>query len=188
MRFSLRLLSLAALLPSLLPICAFGPDTAQPIPIPDLIVTAAPVYAPLAALKGGERFPKGAQLLLIHDGKPEPLVPSFAASSDANISFDGQRVLFSGKQKSSDPWQIWELMLGDRSVRKLIAANSDAIRPFYLPAGRLAYAHRTAQGYQIEAAGKNDPDLLAPIDSAASQSVLPLTHSHRRAQRWPNSL
>jgi hypothetical protein len=33
----------------------------------DVIVTAAKVYAPLAALRGGERFPKGAQLLLVHD-------------------------------------------------------------------------------------------------------------------------
>jgi hypothetical protein len=46
----------------------------------DVIVTAAPVYAPLAALKGGERFPKGAQLLLIHAGNAEPLVTGFAAA------------------------------------------------------------------------------------------------------------
>ena len=60
---------------------------------PDVIVTAAPVYDPLAALRGGERFPKGAQLLLVHEGKAEPLVAGFAASADANVSFDAQKVL-----------------------------------------------------------------------------------------------
>ena len=46
----------------------------------DIIVTAAPVYEPLAALRGGERFPKGAQLLLVHAGKAVPLVQGFAAT------------------------------------------------------------------------------------------------------------
>jgi len=176
MRLPLRLLSIAAFLPALLPICAFGPEVTKPAPIPDIIVTNAPVYAPLAALKGGERFPKGAQLLLIHEGKAEPVLPSFAASADANISFDGQRFLFSGKQAAGDPWQIWEFTLKDHSLRKLIAADGDAIRPFYLPAGRLVYAHRTPHGFQLEAAGKDNPNLLAPIDPDAGKTVLPLTY------------
>jgi len=176
MTLPLRLLSLAALIPAMLPICAFGPDVTQSRSLPDIIVTAAPVYAPLAALKGGERFPKGAQLLFVHDGKTEPLVPNFSASADANISFDGQRVLFSGKQAAADPWQIWELTLTDRSVRKLIAADTDAIRPFYLPAGRLVYARHTPHGFELEAAGKDNPNLFAPIDSDTGRTVIPLTY------------
>ena len=35
----------------------------------DMIVTAAPVYVALAELHGQERFPRGAQLLLVHAGK-----------------------------------------------------------------------------------------------------------------------
>ena len=176
MRFLVRLLPLAVLLPALLPICAFGPNDAQAPTAPDILVTAAPVYVPLAALKGGERVPKGAQLLLLHNGKAEPLVPSFAASADANISFDGERVLFAGKQIAGDPWQIWELTIKDRSVRKLIAADGDAIRPFYLPAGRLVYARHTPHGFQIEAAGNDNPDLLAPINPDAGKTILPLTY------------
>jgi hypothetical protein len=176
MRFPARLLPLAVLFPALLPVCAFGPNDTQTATAADIIVTAAPVYAPLAALKGGDRFPKGAQLLLIHDGKPESLVPSFAASADANISFDGQRALFSGKQSPSDPWQIWEVTLKDRSVRKLIAADGDAIRPFYLPAGRLVYARHTTHGFQLEVAGKDDPYALATIDAQAGKTILPLTY------------
>jgi hypothetical protein len=179
MRFPARALAIAASVVFLIPVCGFGPDTAQSSSTSigaDIIVTAAPVYEPLAALRGGERFPKGAQLLLVHDGKPEPLVKGFAASADANVSFDGKTVLFAGKQTASDPWQIWELTLADRSLRKLIAGAGDVIRPLYLPAGQLVYARRTPSGFQLEAAGKLAISLLAPIDANAGSSVLQLSY------------
>jgi len=142
----------------------------------DVIVTAAPTYAPLAALKGGERFPGGAQLLIVHAGKAEPLVTGFWATADANMSFDGTRVLFAGKHTAAEPWQIWELTLGDHSLRKLIASESDAIRPFYLPSGRLVYAQHTVHGFQLMIAGSEAAPLLAPIDDNAQQSALPLSY------------
>jgi hypothetical protein len=167
-----RVLSIAASVALLIPFCSSAPNTAQssgqkagPAIDNDIIVTAAPAYEPLAALRGEERFPKGAQLLLIHAGKSEQLVAGFAASADANVSFDGKRVLFAGKQAANDPWQIWEMTLADRSVRKLVAGASDAIRPFYLPAGRLVFAQRTPQGFQLEAAGKDADHALVPIDA-----------------------
>jgi hypothetical protein len=175
--------ALAPVVLMLLPIPLFGAvcEPAQDKIDADLIVTAAPEYAPLAALQGGERFPKGTHLLLIHTGKAgtrkaEPLVPGFAAAADANVSFDGQRVLFAGKQTAGDPWQIWELTLKNRSVRRIIAGDGDAIRPFYLPAGRLVYARHTARGFQLEAAGKDADYALAPIDAQAGATVLPLSY------------
>ena len=100
--------------------------------------------------EGGERFPKGAQLLLIHEGNAEPLVPGFAASADASVSFDGGSVLFAGKKAADDPWQIWELTLADRTVRQVTSGSSDdAIRPLYMPGWRLVYAQRTPQGFQL---------------------------------------
>ena len=179
MRLPFRLLATLPLAVLLIPVCGFGPDSAQTadgLADADIIVTAAPLYATLAALKGGERFPKGAQLLLIHAGKATPLVTGFAASADASISFDGERVLFAGKQAVGDPWQIWELTLKDRSLRKLIAGDGDAIRPLYLPAGRLVYARQTEHGFRLEAAGKDAPDLLAPIDAQAGATALPLSY------------
>jgi hypothetical protein len=174
MRFKDNVAVALALL-ALLLTCGFGPKPAENLGA-DIIVTSAPVYEPLAALRGEERFPKGAQLLLLHDGVAHPLLPKFAASADANVSFDGNRVLFAGKQKAGDPWQVWELTLADHSVRKLIDGASDVIRPFYLPFGRLVYARRTAQGFQLEAAGKDTPEALDPIDANAGSTVLPLSH------------
>jgi hypothetical protein len=175
MRFSAKLPAIAGAVALLIPICGFAPDMAQSTAA-DIIVTAAPVYEPLAALRGQERFPKGAQLMLVHAGKAEPLVTGFAATADANVGFDGKTVLFAGKQASGDPWQIWELTLADHSLRKLISGEGDAIRPLYLPAGRIVYAHRTPQGFQLEAAGKDGLMLNAPVDAAAGSAVVPLTY------------
>jgi hypothetical protein len=163
----------------LVPICAISPNAAQSPSASidaDIIVTAAPAYVPLAALRGGERFPKGAQLLLVRQRKAEPLVTGFAATADANVSFDGKTVVFAGKRAASDPWQIWELTLADRSLRKLIAGEGDAIRPLYLPAGQLVYARRAPRGFQLEAAGKAASSALAPIDADAGSTVLPLSY------------
>ena len=170
-----RLLATSALIAMLVLVCAFGPEITADTAVADIVVTAAPVYAPLAALQGKERFPQGAQLLLIHDRKAEPLVPGFFASADAQVSFDGERVLFAGKQAQKDPWQIFEIALKDRSVRKLIAGDGDAIRPMYLPYGRLVYARHTSSGLHLEAAGKDTPDALDPIDSRAGDTVQTLS-------------
>lgn len=175
MRSPARFLALSASIAMLLPVCGFAPDAAQ-APSADIVVTAAPVYLPLAALRGEERFPKGAQLLLVHQGKAEPLVSGFAASADANVAPDGKTVLFAGKPAAADPWQIWELNLATHATRKLIAGAADAIRPLYLPAGRLVYAQRMATGFQLMAAGKVAAYSGVPIDADAASTVIQLSY------------
>jgi hypothetical protein len=175
MKLLLRVLSMAAMTAMLVPKSGSAPGVTKS-PDVDIIVTSAPVYQPLAALQGEERFPKGAQLLLIHQGKAEPLVKGFAATADANVSFDGKSVLFSGKQAAGDPWQIWELTLADGSPRKLIAGPADAIRPLYLPVGQLVYALRTSTGYQVMVAGKTRSWTFDRIWADAGSTVLPISY------------
>jgi len=150
-------------------------------PFPDFIVTAAPIYVPLAELHGQERFPHGAQLLLVHNGKAEPLVNGFAASADANVSFDGLTVLFAGKPSAADPWQIWELTLKDRSVRKVMETARDAERPLYLPGGRMVWAQRTEAGFQIQSAEDGHPIDKPPLNPTAGPGILPLTYTQTSA-------
>ncbi|MGA2205914.1 MAG: hypothetical protein ABSG10_04195 [Terracidiphilus sp.] len=176
MRLPLAALAVAVPVAMMLtPVSGLTTDTEQ-VASPDFIVTAAPVYEPLAELRGQERFPKGAQLLLVHAGKAEPLVTGFAASADANVSFDAQTVLFAGKQSAGDPWQIWELALKDRSVRKVIATDADAERPFYLPGGRMVWAQRTPAGFQAQSAEDGHPMGYTPWNPTAGPGILPLTY------------
>jgi hypothetical protein len=179
---AVRAIYFAALMVCIIPASGSAPNSARSssqelnTDFTDFIATSAPIYQPLAGLRGQERFPKGAQLLLIHAGKAEPLVSGFAATADANVSFDGKAVLFAGKQAATDPWQIWELDLASHSVRQLIASKTDTIRPFYLPYGRLVYAERMAQGFELKVAGKDGASAFAPIDAQAGSTVLPLSH------------
>jgi hypothetical protein len=155
--------------------CGFAHSISQSIGS-DVIVTAAPVYEPLAALRGGERFPGGAQLLLIHERSAGPLVADFADSADANVSFDGGSVLFAGKKAAGDAWQIWEMTLADRKVRQVTSGLSDAIRPLYLPGWRFVYALRTAQGFQLQSARLMESKASEESEPAGMKAVLPLTY------------
>ena len=122
------------------------------VSLPSFVYTAAKSYDSLAWMHGGERFPSGATIF-IHDANGDrPLVPDFAASADPAISFDGERVLFSGKQKADDPWQIWEITLADRQLRRVSSGPEDCVRPFYLPEDRIVYARKTGGRFVIEAA------------------------------------
>lgn len=150
------LLSSASLLVA---VCGFTPNPAAPLKA-DVLVTAAPAYDPLAALNGGERFPQGAQIERLHAGKAEPLVAGFAATADAQVSFDAKAVLFSGKKSASDAWQIWELALADNALQQLTHSTRDSIRPFYLPAGRMVYAERGPHGFVLKSARITDEDKI----------------------------
>ena len=113
------------------------------------IYTEASLYDSAATLKSGERFPAGAALQLVAAGRKRALAIGFAASADATVSFDAQRVLFSGKQKPGDPWQIWELPVAGGAARRIVLSKEDAITPFYLPGDRIVYSRRTPAGFQL---------------------------------------
>ncbi len=143
---------------------------------PDFIVTAAPVYKPLAELRGGERFPEGAQLLLVHEGKATILVPDFVASADADLSYDGKSVLFAGKRTLGDRWQIWEVNLANHSVRRVVSTATDAERPLHLPGGRLVWAERTGQMFELDSTDNGPSRKPAPRNPTADPGPLLLTH------------
>jgi len=168
----------AAITPLIL--CGFTPTPSHG-PVSDFIVTAAPRYKPLAELHGGERFPDGAQLLLVQNGKTEPLVPGFAASADADVSYDGKSVLFAGKQTANDRWQIWELNLNDRSLRQVKSTSGDAERPLHLPGGRLVWAQRTPEGFQVDSSDDGRPPESRFLNPTAGPGILPLTYLHGSA-------
>lgn len=128
--------------------------SADAIRTPAHVYTATPIFDADAWSCGQERFPKGAALRLVGEAGARDLAPGFFASADAEVSFDGQRVLFAGKQRREDPWQIWEapagLPSGPGEPRRIAAWPEDCIRPLYLPDGKIVYTRKSAQGYQLE--------------------------------------
>jgi len=116
------------------------------------LYTVAKQYSPLAWMQGGERFPAGANIFLSDAQGKRPFVASFAASADASVSFDGQRLLFAGKLKLQDPWQIWETAVAGGEPRRVTSGGEDCIRPFYLPGDRVVYARRIAGRFVVEVA------------------------------------
>jgi hypothetical protein len=131
---------------------------------PSFLYTAARHYEPLAWMQGADRFGSGATIF-VHDAQGKrALVPSFVASADAAVSFDGTRVLFAGKRKSEEPWQIWEISFAGGEPRRITSGEVDCVRPFYLPEDRVVYARRTAGRFVIETA------------NLAGEKPLPLTY------------
>jgi len=174
MKAQFRLLLAAGCFALLSLSCGFAPNPSQTISA-DVIVIVVSAYESVAAFRGGERFFVGSRLLLIHNGTASPLLPDFAATADANVSFDGTSILFSGKKKADDPWQIWELTLSDRHLRQVTTSNSDAIRPFYLAGWRLIYAQRTGDRFQMYSARLAQSKALEEIEGNGVQPVFPIS-------------
>src|SRR5258707_6862622 len=81
--------------------------TSKNASISRLLFTETARYEALAWLKGGERFPEGGEVGIQDQTGRHPLVPGFAASVDADVAFDGNSVVFSGREHAADPWQVY---------------------------------------------------------------------------------
>ncbi|MDP2997669.1 MAG: hypothetical protein Q8N47_09280 [Bryobacterales bacterium] len=79
-----------------------------------------------------------------------PLSPEFFATANSQVSFDGRRVLFAGKQRQGDPWQIWETSRAGGAPRRITKFDEDCVRPLYLPDDMLVYARKRAGAFQME--------------------------------------
>jgi Hydrazine synthase alpha subunit middle domain len=132
---------------------------------PAFLYTAAREYDASAWLEGRERFPRGAKVFLQSGNETRPLMSAFAASADPAVSFDGTRVLFAGKQKAGDPWQIYEISVAGGEARRVTSGTENCVRPLYLPEDRVVYARRINGRFVIE---------VAPL---AGGNPLPLTYT-----------
>ena len=118
---------------------------------PPLLFTMAKKYEAQAWLRGGERFPRGAQVVVETRTQRHLLVSGFEATADPAVSFDGSRVVFAGKKKSGDSWQVYEVGVDGEGVRRVTSGKEDCVRPFYLPEGRIVYAKKIEGQFVIEA-------------------------------------
>ncbi len=136
---------------------------------PAFLYTVAKRYEPLAWVKGGERFDAGASVFFQDGAGRRPLIPSFAASADPAVSFDGKIALFAGKQRASESWQIWEVLLESGELSRITNCPGDCVRPLYLPEDRVVYGEKIAGRFVVEtvalAGGKPLPLTYGPGSS-----------------------
>lgn len=99
-----------------------------------LLLTQAPVRdrasvpapgTPLA-VRPPDEF-AGARLVVVApDGRQRVLSTGFDSACDPNVSFDGQRVLFSGRRSAGERWRIWEIGVDGTGLRAISPENMDA--------------------------------------------------------------
>jgi hypothetical protein len=130
---------------------------------PDYAYVAAPQYDSAAWRSGRERFPAGAAVMLVTSQGQRKLAADFYASTDPAVSFDGLRILFAGKRTAAGPWQIWETAIAGGAPRQLTTADTDCIRPLYLPDGRVVYTRVFPRGSEIQ---------IVPLAGAAAPETL----------------
>ena len=76
--------------------------------------------------------PEGARLVMLEDGETRVLTKEFESACDPDLSFDGTRVLFSGKRGAADRWNIWEMGLDGGRPRQITSDLGDCGEPAYL--------------------------------------------------------
>jgi hypothetical protein len=128
---------------------------------PAFLCTIAKSYEPLAWIEGGERFSAGATVFVRDARGRRPLVPSFAASADPAVSFDGKSVLFAGKRTAEDLWQIWEVSLHGGEPRRITNCPQGCVRPFYLPEDRMVYGEKIDGRFVIKTTALEGGESLA---------------------------
>lgn len=81
-------------------------------------------------------LPAGSRIVTIDPSRPDigvvNMTPDFFSASQPDLSFDGKRVLFVGRQSSSSPFEIWEMNTDGKQLRRVAAGPGDVSRAIYL--------------------------------------------------------
>lgn len=81
-----------------------------------------------------EEMGEGGRLVLVPPGgRPKVLTTGFASAADPEVSFDGRRILFSGRKTASDPWCLYEMVADGSDVRPVTCGPGSARHGVYLP-------------------------------------------------------
>jgi hypothetical protein len=150
----MRARHLTAMLVALVVVLGFAPKTVVLSSSSDstvLLFTKAKRFELLAWIRGADRFSSDASIVLQDSHGGHPLLPNFATSADPALSFDGKSVLFAGRQRAGDHWQIWIVELAGGAARRVTSCVDDCVRPFHLPDNRVVYAKKSSGRFVVEA-------------------------------------
>ncbi len=93
-----------------------------------LVLTQVPVAqtVPAAGLARADWFAGARIVVVAPDGQTRVLSEGFDSACDPNVSFDGQRILFSGRKAAGDRWRIWEIGVDGKNLRPVTPENLEA--------------------------------------------------------------
>ena len=119
---------------------------------------------PLSALSGDaladgtlRRLPgEGGRLVLVDArGRARVLTRGFDSAADPEVSFDGQRVLFAGRQNKGDPWCAWEMKVDGTGLHRITCGATGVRQPIYQPTIFTITATNVEPWVQVAFAGEN---------------------------------
>ncbi|MEM9101030.1 MAG: hypothetical protein AAGB12_01800 [Pseudomonadota bacterium] len=130
----------------------------------------------------GTVFAPGGDLYLISINSPERTRKNLTLEAtqglgdvaDPDVSFDGQKVVFSMRRPQDVSWNIWEYLIQTDELRAiLIDDTADDLEPAYLPDGRIVFtSNRQARTQAVQLAEGKVPYRF--VDEYERETVLNL--------------
>ncbi len=117
----------------------------------------------VALAPGNGNSLESASLIAVDPDQPgetaKVISKKFNSACAPSVSHDGRYLLFSGKVKPEDPWQIWLMDLRRNSTSQITQLPEDCMDPAFLPEGRILFSSRaSAKGGDITALFKCNRD------------------------------
>jgi hypothetical protein len=82
--------------------------------------------------------PEGSRIVVLSpDGAISVLTPEFVSACDPCVSYDGKRILFSGKRAQQERWNIWEMDIDGENKKQITKDLGDCAEPEYLACGSI---------------------------------------------------
>ena len=92
-----------------------------------------------------ERHPPGSRILRVDLEPPLVLTAGMEAAGAPVASLDGEEILFTGKERASEPYGLWACRLDGSHRRRLVAEDLDCGVGAWLPDGSLVYARALSE-------------------------------------------
>jgi Hydrazine synthase alpha subunit middle domain len=105
-----------------------------PVPVnnfTDIIFVHVPVSdQPLDPYIAGSQVVR----LSLANPSPEPaiLTADFYSACDPAVSFDGKQILFAGKRRVGDFWQVWQVDTNGNTLKRITDNTRDCVSPLYI--------------------------------------------------------
>jgi Hydrazine synthase alpha subunit middle domain len=98
-----------------------------------IIVVQIPVEGVAKADAEGLKISLGTRIVSVDSDGVTVLTPGFDSAGRPDISFDGRRMLFVGRNGADAPLAVWEMSVDGGDARRVVAFPGDVASALYLP-------------------------------------------------------